>query len=160
MSSCPSLARLDEYVRGGLAEADRQALESHVERCTRCPDALIDRKIEAALPAQRERHRGTPAEGATRFLGPYRLIREIGRGGQARVYLADDTRQPRRVALKVFPSSFAASPEVSLRLQREASALSRLEHAGICAIHEAGEVSTAAPSSPCSTSRGRRSAKG
>src|SRR5262245_23519450 len=47
-----------------------------------------------------------------RWVGPYRIIREIGRGGQGDVYLAEDTRLHRRVALKVLPGLGAFADEV------------------------------------------------
>jgi serine/threonine protein kinase len=116
------------------------ALEAHIERCRRCHDALIDLEIEEALPHDDAGTQVEPAPAAPeRIIGPYRLISELGRGGQACVYLAEDTRLPRRVALKVFQSGLAASPSVLLRFQREAASLSRFDHPGICTVYETGE---------------------
>ncbi|MBN2490523.1 MAG: SUMF1/EgtB/PvdO family nonheme iron enzyme [Planctomycetes bacterium] len=72
-------------------------------------------------------------------VGPYDLLRELGRGGQAIVYLAEDRRLHRKVALKMLTGTGLQSPAMRLRLQREAEALSRLDHPGICNIHEIGE---------------------
>jgi serine/threonine protein kinase len=69
-------------------------------------------------------------------IGSYLVERKIGRGGQSCVYLALDTRLRRKVALKVLLSSSRSS---LLRFEREAKAASRLDHPGICAIHELGE---------------------
>jgi len=72
-------------------------------------------------------------------VGRYRLIRQLGRGGQGAVYLAEDTRLGRRVALKVLsPHLGFVSDERLQRFRREAELVSRLEHPGICSIHEAG----------------------
>ena len=75
-----------------------------------------------------------------RVFGPYRLIRELGRGGQAVVFLAEDTRLKRRVALKVISGAgWLLSEEARQRFVREGAAAARLDHPGICAIYEVGE---------------------
>jgi serine/threonine protein kinase len=71
-------------------------------------------------------------------IGSYRILRELGRGGQGVVYLAEDVRLARRVALKVLTSMGLGSPAVLGRFQREAEVASRLDHPGICAVYEAG----------------------
>ncbi len=71
-------------------------------------------------------------------IGPYKLIRELGQGGQGAVWLAEDTRIARRVALKFLPHSFALlSADRRRRFQREAEVVSRLEHPSICPVYEA-----------------------
>ncbi|MHC4141627.1 MAG: serine/threonine-protein kinase [Planctomycetota bacterium] len=70
--------------------------------------------------------------------GSYRIVEEIGRGGQGVVYLATDTRLARRVALKVLSSGFLADPRLADRFEREAQAAGRLRHPGICAVHDVG----------------------
>ncbi|MCC7012314.1 MAG: protein kinase [Planctomycetes bacterium] len=73
-----------------------------------------------------------------RRIGPYQLLRELGQGGQGAVWLAEDTRIARQVALKFMPSSFALlSSERRRRFQREAEVVSRLDHASICPVYEA-----------------------
>src|SRR5262245_31306975 len=78
------------------------------------------------------------ADEIPKRIGPFDLIREIGRGGQGVVYLAEDTRLGRRVALKALSGLRAVAPEALERLVREARIASRLDHPGICAIYEAG----------------------
>ncbi|MEM7310350.1 MAG: SUMF1/EgtB/PvdO family nonheme iron enzyme [Planctomycetota bacterium] len=75
-----------------------------------------------------------------RRIGGYVVERELGRGGQAVVFLARDTRLPRLVALKVL-RAFDSVPlgQALARFQREAEAVSRLDHPGICSIYEIGE---------------------
>jgi WD40 repeat protein len=66
------------------------------------------------------------------------VLRELGRGGQGAVFLAEDTRIARRVALKVLGGRFdLVSEERRRRLRREAEVIARLEHPGICTILEA-----------------------
>jgi len=75
-----------------------------------------------------------------REFGHFKLERELGRGAQGVVYLAEDTRLRRRVALKVLTGSAAQSAEVRARFRREGEIASKLDHPGICGIHEVGEV--------------------
>ncbi len=89
--------------------------------------------------ATRAEGRARGAAGAGRF-GDYRLLEELGRGGQGVVYLAEDVRLGRRVALKILSSNFAADHGSRLRFEREAAAAARLDHPGICTVYEAGVV--------------------
>ena len=73
-------------------------------------------------------------------VGPYRLIREIGRGGMGVVYLAHDTRLGRRVALKFLSGALTADQRGRERLKAEARAASRLDHPNICAVYDLGET--------------------
>jgi serine/threonine protein kinase len=75
---------------------------------------------------------------STDRIAHYRLVRELGRGGQATVYLAADVRDDRRVALKVLDRS-GADHGTFERFRREADIASKLDHPGICAVYEAGE---------------------
>ncbi len=77
-----------------------------------------------------------PREG---HIGPYRILRELGRGGMGVVYEAQDTRLPRRVALKVLSPQFSLSAPLRLRFQREAAIASMLDHPNLCTVYEAGE---------------------
>jgi formylglycine-generating enzyme required for sulfatase activity/tRNA A-37 threonylcarbamoyl transferase component Bud32 len=77
-----------------------------------------------------------PEEGG-RF-GPYRVLRELGRGSQGTVFLAEDTRLSRRVALKILPAYRSGGRDRSERFAREAELASRLDHPGLCAVYERG----------------------
>lgn len=78
------------------------------------------------------------AEGSA--VGPYAIVREVGRGGMGRVYLATDTRLGRMVALKALPPSLVDDPSQRERLRREARAAASLTHPGICTIYALEEL--------------------
>lgn len=79
---------------------------------------------------------GVPA-AAGKF-GAFRLIEELGRGGQGEVWLAEDSRLLRRVALKILHRGVAASDDALLRFRREAEIASKLDHPGLCAVFDVG----------------------
>ena len=72
-------------------------------------------------------------------IGPYRLLEEIGRGGQGVVHRAVDTRLGRTVALKVLGLAARFSKHGLARFRREAAITSRLEHPGLCPLYDVGE---------------------
>jgi serine/threonine protein kinase len=74
-----------------------------------------------------------------RTLGPYRLIRGVGRGGMAEVYQAEDGRLQRQVAVKVLPTTLATESAFRARFEREARAAARLQHPHILAVYDFGE---------------------
>ena len=81
-------------------------------------------------------------------LGPYRIDSEIGAGGMGHVFHATDTRLDRAVAIKVLPQHRWADPQVRLRFEREARALSSLSHPNLCALYDVGELTQSGASSP------------
>src|SRR4030095_16563506 len=71
-------------------------------------------------------------------LGPYEIVAPLGAGGMGEVYKARDTRLNRDVAVKMLPSIFAGSEQFRQRFQREAEAISSLNHPHICILHDVG----------------------
>ena len=71
-------------------------------------------------------------------LGPYEIVAPLGAGGMGEVYKGRDTRLNRVVALKVLPAPIATDPERRARLEREARAISSLNHPHICALYDIG----------------------
>lgn len=65
----------------------------------------------------------------------YRILRQLGAGGMGEVYLAEDERLKRRVALKVLPAEVARSPGRLQRFQREAESVAALNHPNIVTLH-------------------------
>ena len=71
-------------------------------------------------------------------LGPYEIVAAIGAGGMGEVYRARDTRLDRIVAIKILPTHLAADPQLRERFDREARAISSLNHPHICALFDVG----------------------
>jgi eukaryotic-like serine/threonine-protein kinase len=78
------------------------------------------------------------ALGAGTKLGPYEIQSPLGAGGMGEVYRARDTRLDRIVAIKVLASHLSSSPELKQRMEREARAISSLNHPHICHLYDIG----------------------
>ena len=72
-------------------------------------------------------------------LGPYEIADQLGAGGMGEVYRATDTRLDRTVAIKVLPEHLADDPQRRERFEREAKAVSSLNHPHICTLYDVGE---------------------
>ena len=73
-------------------------------------------------------------------LGPYKIIDTLGAGGMGEVFLAEDTRLGRKVAIKVLPAEFASDPERLARFEQEARAAAALNHPHIAAVFDVGSA--------------------
>jgi serine/threonine protein kinase len=75
-----------------------------------------------------------------RQLGPYQIVARIGAGGMGEVYRAADTRLDRTVAIKILFSHLSLRPDLRKRFEREAKAISNLNHPHICTLHDIGQA--------------------
>ena len=78
-----------------------------------------------------------PLQSGTK-LGPYEIVAPIGAGGMGEVYKAKDTRLDRTVAIKVLPSHLSDNARLKERFEREARAVSSLNHPHICTLYDIG----------------------
>jgi serine/threonine protein kinase len=93
---------------------------------------FLNQPVAERVPALLE---DEPAYSAGHVIGPYTIVRELGRGGMGRVYLADDARLGRAVALKALAPRLTRDPSHRERLRREARAAAGVTHPGICTIY-------------------------
>src|SRR5215831_18094329 len=78
----------------------------------------------------------------TRF-NQYELVSPLGAGGMGEVYLAEDTKLSRKIALKLLPAAFTQDAARVRRFVQEAKAASALNHPNILTIYEIGEAAGA-----------------
>ena len=81
-----------------------------------------------------------PGLAAGQMVGHFRIAGVLARGGMGEVYLADDTRLGRKVALKLLPPHFTINADRVRRFEQEARAASALNHPNIVTIHEIGQT--------------------
>lgn len=76
---------------------------------------------------------------ANSSLSYYRIVSQLGAGGMGEVWLAEDTRLDRKVALKLLPTEFTQDAERVRRFTQEAKAASALNHPNIVTVYDIGE---------------------
>ena len=93
---------------------------------------FLDEPIADRFPALLD---DEPSYAPGKVIGPYTIVRELGRGGMGRVYLATDERLGRAVALKAIAPRLTSDPSHRERLKREARAAAGLANPGICTVY-------------------------
>jgi formylglycine-generating enzyme required for sulfatase activity len=102
-------------------------------------EALFPGHAELVRRLSAEHAAPTAVDGAPPRIGRYRVLRALGRGGQGRVYLAEDERLGRPVAVKVLSDLAGCSVHAMARFRLEAATASRLVHPGLCPVYDTGE---------------------
>lgn len=133
---------LDE--RGGrLRDVDEyQRRFPGFEEVVRAQYAFLSGDAEAAQVDLFQTAELAPSDlemGRPSDLGPYRILRLLGRGAQGTVYLAQHRILGRKVALKVLANKWLFSKGHQKRFEREARAASRLDHPGVCSVYDYGQ---------------------
>src|SRR6187549_1546149 len=77
---------------------------------------------------------------ANTTLSHYRIVSKLGAGGMGEVYLAQDTKLDRKVAIKLIRADSLTNENLKLRLVREAQSAAKLDHPNICAIYDVNEA--------------------
>lgn len=125
-ASCENDAELRREVES-LLRADEQA------------EDFISAKVAGVAATMVARQKNLSLIG--RNVSHYQVLSLIGAGGMGEVYLAQDTRLGRKVAIKLLPQAFARNQELLLRFEQEALAASTLNHPNILTVYDVGTTS-------------------
>jgi len=151
MAATNEESRLIRQVYAGALQRDPEERGEYLDQvCADKPE--LRAKVVALLEAHSQDFLETPtvavpggadyrpghAQG--QMVGPYLIRHEIGRGGMGIVYLADDTRLSRTVALKALNQEFSRDSDGRERLRREARAAAGLSHPGIATVYALEEI--------------------
>jgi serine/threonine protein kinase len=142
-----------EEIFSATLELEASERAAFIERAC-AADHELRREVESLLAAQQEADQfiETPALEvaaemlaveqtrtlAGRMIGPYRIQYLLGAGGMGEIYLAEDTRLDRRVALKLLPAQFTGDNARLRRFMREAKSASALNHPNI--LYDIGQA--------------------
>ena len=146
--------QIDQILDGALQKEGSQRKAYLDEACS--GDASLRHEVESLLEASEraESFIEAPALEETaqamaenqvqsivgREIGSYKVLSLLGTGGMGEVYLAEDRRLDRKVALKFLPEEMQRDETARKRFLREAKSLAALDHAYICHIHEVAEA--------------------
>ncbi len=137
--SCPDVSELERYATDATAADELSEIGEHIRTCSECSALLseIGDNLRVVGRVREALLRDAVVTPPPAEVGPYRVLRELGRGGMGVVYLAEQRQPKRLVALKVLRPERASGALVA-RFEREASALAQLHHPGIAQVYESG----------------------
>src|SRR5712692_1154091 len=127
-------AFLDEACAGDSAL--RREVESLIASHEQVGNFIEAPAIEVAAPLLVD----DQADPVGRMIGQYKILRPLGEGGMGEVYLAQDTRLGRQIAIKLLPAYLTQDKDRLRRFEQEAHSASTLSHPNVCVIHEIGET--------------------
>lgn len=150
--TCPSREQLDAYARGRLATHASRALDTHLENCSDCKQALAQlgkqnsRKSNPPLlgpPRSMEAQPAYPALETTPTVGQirdYQLLEKIGEGGMGVVYKARHAKLDKLVAIKLLPAGTTGDARRVARFEQEMKAVGKLDNPYIVRAMDAGQI--------------------
>jgi len=125
-------------VRCAGEPALRREVEQLLAAESNVPTSFLESPAVEQLPPQTETSLSGTVLAAGTKLGPYVVQSLLGVGGMGEVYKARDTRLNRTVAVKILPQSLLAGPFRRQRFEREARAISALQHPNVCTLYDIG----------------------
>ena len=152
---CPSQEILREYLFGRTDDSLGESIDQHLESCDVCNETIQGLETEQgpmlgvsdSFPAMSDNQILQDAITASRIptvphevpatIGPYRLLKSIGRGGMGEVYRAEHTKLKKIVAIKLLPL-YVANAHAVERFEREIQAAGKLSHTAIVNSTDAG----------------------
>jgi Tol biopolymer transport system component len=123
----------------GVAVADVEPFLRAEESAGTLPDFVDATLVDAALRGMSGTNAARTLEAGDR-IGAFEILAPVGAGGMGEVYRARDTRLGRTVALKLLNADLATRPDGRRRFEREARAISTLNHPHICTLHDVGSA--------------------
>ena len=149
VKTCPIQSELIAFRSGVLVLEQHLAVARHLKICADCRNrvATILPNMATDMPTSTTqaifdelRPETTLNDALMTTVGPYKIIRMIGKGGMGIVYEAEHEKLKNRVALKVLPRSMVAEADLRARFRREWEAIGRLDHPNIVRALHAGEA--------------------
>lgn len=117
----------------GEAHHLRSELEAYLAAYDAKPDVIENPVFSLGLRTLWQSESRPSLEGTE--IGPFRILQQLGEGGMGEVYLADDTKLDRKVALKFLSQRLVNDEWAKRQLKREAQAVAKLNHPNICAVY-------------------------
>jgi len=156
-TACSYTADIERLLLDKVSENELEQLAAHLDSCPICQrhaESLTDQaELESDLHWATQVRAETsvsveePLHRLSESLPDYKLIKEIGRGGMGIVYMAEQPKLHRMVAIKVLPALIGVvRPEFKARFRREAELAAGLDH-----TKSSRSMTSAKPTAPCTT---------